>query len=228
MLVRGLLADVDAADDHRHLGVRDRPGGAARVARHDGAALPAGAAASSSSPACAPGVPVLMDNPREVGADRIINALAAATLYGGPAIVVDFGTATTFDVVSGAGRVHRRRHRPRHRDLARGARPPRRPAAQGRAARPRSVIAKNTVEALQSGMIFGVAAPGRGDRRPDDRRARCGGRRRHGDRDRPSRAAAARRVRLLHRARAVAHPPGACASSSSATPECSVTSASNM
>ncbi|MDP3893991.1 type III pantothenate kinase, partial [Nocardioides sp.] len=49
------------------------------------------------------GVPVLMDNPREVGADRIINALAAATLHGGPAIVVDFGTATTFDVVSERG-----------------------------------------------------------------------------------------------------------------------------
>ena len=50
------------------------------------------------------GVPVLMDNPREVGSDRIINALAAATEYGGPAIVVDFGgTATTFDVVSAKG-----------------------------------------------------------------------------------------------------------------------------
>ena len=49
------------------------------------------------------GVPVLMDNPREVGADRIVNALAAATLYDGPAIVVDFGTATTFDVVSPRG-----------------------------------------------------------------------------------------------------------------------------
>ena len=50
------------------------------------------------------GIPVLTDNPREVGSDRIINALAAATEYGGPAIVVDFGgTATTFDVVSGQG-----------------------------------------------------------------------------------------------------------------------------
>ena len=44
-----------------------------------------------------------MDNPREVGADRIINALAAAQLYDGPCIVVDFGTATTFDVVSPRG-----------------------------------------------------------------------------------------------------------------------------
>src|SRR4051795_10319589 len=49
------------------------------------------------------GVPILYDNPREVGADRIVNALAAYTLYGGPAIVVDFGTSTNFDVVSNKG-----------------------------------------------------------------------------------------------------------------------------
>ena len=105
------------------------------------------------------GVPVLMDNPREVGTDRIINALAAATLYGGPAIVVDFGgTATTFDVVSEKGQ------------YVGGAIAPGieislealgRRGAQLRKVellRPRSVIAKNTVEALQSGMVFGVAA----------------------------------------------------------------------
>ena len=49
------------------------------------------------------GVPILFDNPKEVGADRIINAVAAVDLYGGPAIVVDFGTATTFDAVSARG-----------------------------------------------------------------------------------------------------------------------------
>ncbi len=49
------------------------------------------------------GVPILTDNPKEVGADRIINAVAAVDLYGGPAIVVDFGTATTFDAVSARG-----------------------------------------------------------------------------------------------------------------------------
>jgi type III pantothenate kinase len=100
-----------------------------------------------------------MDNPREVGTDRIINALAAATLYGGPAIVVDFGgTATTFDVVSDQGQ------------YVGGAIAPGieislealgRRGAQLRKVellRPRSVIAKNTVEALQSGMVFGVAA----------------------------------------------------------------------
>ena len=104
------------------------------------------------------GIPVLMDNPREVGSDRIVNSLAAATLYGGPAIVVDFGTATTFDVVNASGQ------------YVGGAISPGieislealgRRGAQLRKVelvRPRAVIAKNTVEALQSGMVFGVAA----------------------------------------------------------------------
>lgn len=49
------------------------------------------------------GMPILYDNPREVGADRIANGVAAADLFGGPAIVVDFGTSTNFDVVSSSG-----------------------------------------------------------------------------------------------------------------------------
>jgi type III pantothenate kinase len=104
------------------------------------------------------GVPVLMDNPREVGSDRIVNALAAAHLFGGPAIVVDFGTATTFDVVSAKG------------EYVGGAISPGidislealgRRGAQLRKVellRPRTVIAKNTVEALQSGMLYGFAS----------------------------------------------------------------------
>jgi type III pantothenate kinase len=104
------------------------------------------------------GVPVLMDNPREVGSDRIVNALAAASLYEGPTIVVDFGTATTFDVVSTKG------------EYVGGAIAPGidislealgRRGAQLRKVellRPRSVIAKNTVEALQSGVLFGFAS----------------------------------------------------------------------
>jgi len=105
------------------------------------------------------GVPVLMDNPREVGSDRIINALAAARDFGGPAIVVDFGgTATTFDVVSAKGQYVGGAIAPGIEISldALGAR-----GAQLRKVellRPRSVIAKNTVEALQSGMLFGVAS----------------------------------------------------------------------
>ena len=105
------------------------------------------------------GVPVLMDNPREVGTDRIINALAAATLYGGPAIVVDFGgTATTFDVVSDKGQYIGGAIAP---GIEISLEALGRRGAQLRKVellRPRSVIAKNTVEALQSGMVFGVAA----------------------------------------------------------------------
>ena len=104
------------------------------------------------------GVAVDVDNPREVGTDRIVNALAASTLYGGPAIVVDVGTATTFDVVGKGG------------EYLGGAIAPgveislealgRRGAQLRRVelVRPRSVIAKNTVEALQSGAVFGFAA----------------------------------------------------------------------
>ena len=105
------------------------------------------------------GVSVLTDNPREVGADRIINALAAASEFGGPAIVVDFGgTATTFDVVNAAGQYIGGAIAP---GLELSLEALGRRGAQLRKVelrRPRSVIAKNTVEALQSGMVFGVAA----------------------------------------------------------------------
>ena len=77
--------------------------------------------------------------------------------YGGPAIVVDFGTSTNFDVVSREGRVPRRRARPRHRDLHRRAGRPRRAAVQGRAGAAALGIGKTTVEALQSGILFGFA-----------------------------------------------------------------------
>jgi type III pantothenate kinase len=105
------------------------------------------------------GIPVLTDNPREVGSDRIVNALAAVTTYGGPAIVVDFGgTATTFDVVNGKGQYVGGAIAPGI-EISLDALASR--GAQLRMVemtRPRSVIAKNTVEALQSGMVFGVAS----------------------------------------------------------------------
>ncbi|HYH33961.1 MAG TPA: type III pantothenate kinase [Nocardioides sp.] len=105
------------------------------------------------------GVPVRTDNPREVGTDRVLNALAAVTDFGGPAIVVDFGgTATTFDVVDEGGRYVGGAITPGI-ELSLDALGQR--GAQLRKvelARPRQVIARNTVEALQSGMVFGVAS----------------------------------------------------------------------
>jgi type III pantothenate kinase len=105
------------------------------------------------------GVPILVDNPREVGSDRIVNALAAAADYPGPAIVVDFGgTATTFDVIDGQGRYVGGAITPgieiALEALSRGGAQLRRVEL----VRPRGVIGKNTVEALQSGMVFGVAS----------------------------------------------------------------------
>jgi type III pantothenate kinase len=103
------------------------------------------------------GVPVLTDNPKEVGADRIVNTIAAHRVYGGPSIVVDFGTSTNLDVVSAQG------------EFLGGALAPgieiSIEALAARAAqlrkvelvRPRSAIGKNTVEALQSGALYGFA-----------------------------------------------------------------------
>ena len=150
------------------------------------------------------GVPILMDNPKEVGADRIINAVAAVELYGGPAIVVDFGTATTFDAVSARG------------EYAGGVIAPGIEisvealgvkGAQLRKielARPRSVIGKNTVEAMQSGIVYGFAGQVDGVVTPDGAGAGRGPGRGHGDRDRRPGADGARRGVGDRRARAVA------------------------
>lgn len=101
------------------------------------------------------GVRIRMDNPREVGADRIVNAAAAHHLYGGPVIIVDLGTATTFDTVSKEG------------DYLGGAIAPginiaaeslfTRAAALPRVelTRPERAIGTNTISAMQSGLIFG-------------------------------------------------------------------------
>jgi len=104
------------------------------------------------------GVRICMDNPREVGADRIVDAVAAHHLYGGPVVVVDFGTATTFDTVSARG------------DYLGGAIAPGMIAAaeamsqetamlpRVELARPGSVIGTNTIDAMKSGIVFGYVA----------------------------------------------------------------------
>ena len=103
------------------------------------------------------GVPILTDNPKEVGADRIVNTLAAHQRFGGPCIVVDFGTSTNLDVVSAQGEFLGGALAPGI-DISLEALSSK--AAQLRkveVVRPRSPIGKNTVEALQSGAVFGFA-----------------------------------------------------------------------
>jgi len=101
------------------------------------------------------GVRICTDNPREVGADRVVNTVAAHRLYGGPVIVIDFGTATTLDVVSEEG------------DYLGGAIAPgigiASEALFERASKlprieliaPQHAIGRNTITAMQSGVIFG-------------------------------------------------------------------------
>ena len=101
------------------------------------------------------GMPIRYDNPKEVGADRIANAVAAFALFGGPTVVVDFGTTNNFDIVSDSG------------EFVGGAIAPgieiSLDAMFGRAAalgavplvEPRSVIGKSTKESVQSGAIYG-------------------------------------------------------------------------
>jgi type III pantothenate kinase len=108
-------------------------------------------------PGVSTGVPIRYDDPREVGPDRIANAVAARERHGTPAVVVDFGTSTNFDVVSAAG------------EFAGGVLAPgievSMDALFQRAARlfkidfvePPSVIGKNTAASLQSGLVYGFA-----------------------------------------------------------------------
>lgn len=101
------------------------------------------------------GVRILIDNPQEVGTDRVVNAVAAYHRYGGPACVVDFGTATTLDAVSAEGNYLGGAIAPGIGIAAealfqRTAKLPRTDLV-----RPPAAIGKNTVHAMQSGLLFG-------------------------------------------------------------------------
>ena len=105
-----------------------------------------------------PRLKVRLKNKREIGADRVVDALAALTLYKGPCLVVDFGTATTFDAISARG------------EYLGGAIAPgivlARDALYEQAAKlprikisaPQEVIGKNTVSAMRSGLVYGYVA----------------------------------------------------------------------
>ncbi|MGF0032383.1 type III pantothenate kinase [Bariatricus sp. SGI.154] len=101
------------------------------------------------------GIRIATENPKQVGADRIVDAVAAYTLYGGPVIVIDFGTATTYDIVSPNGTFEGAVIAPGIRISAQ--------AMTGQAAmlpaieikKPDSIIAKETIASMQAGLVFG-------------------------------------------------------------------------
>ena len=103
------------------------------------------------------GMPVRYENPREVGADRIVNSVAALDLVGAPVIAVDFGTATTFDCVSAEGEylggaIFPGIHISMEALFERASM-----LHRVEIARPRSVIGRTTTAALQSGLLYGYA-----------------------------------------------------------------------
>jgi type III pantothenate kinase len=108
-------------------------------------------------PAIRTGMPIRIDNPREVGADRLVNAVAAFERVGAACVVVDFGTAITYDAVSAAGEYLGGIISPGAEIsidalYERAAKLPKVELAE-----PRSLIGKSTVDAIRSGIVFGFA-----------------------------------------------------------------------
>lgn len=101
------------------------------------------------------GVRILYDNPRDVGADRIVDAVAAFQLYGGPVIVVDFGTATVFDAVSHDGEYLGGAIAPGINVAADALFLSTSQLRRVELVAPRSAIGRNTVASLQSGLLLG-------------------------------------------------------------------------
>ena len=128
------------------------------------------------------GVAIRYDNPREVGADRVVNAAAGYRLYGGPACIVDFGTATTFDALSARGEYLGGAIAPGVYIAAealfqRAAKLPRIDLQ-----RPPNPIGSNTVDSMRSGILFGyvglvegMVSRFRGELGPDMRVIATGG-----------------------------------------------------
>jgi type III pantothenate kinase len=128
-----------------------RPEWTAMAARYLGHEMPV------VGPGVRTGMPIRIDNPRELGADRLVNAVAAYEKVGGPVVVVDLGTALTFDVVSEGGEYLGG-------IIAPGVEISMEALTQRAAALPkidltppRSLIGKGTVDAIRSGVVYGFA-----------------------------------------------------------------------
>lgn len=103
------------------------------------------------------GIPMRVDNPREIGADRIVNAVAAADRYGAPSLVVDFGTATSFDAVDADGAFVGGAIAPGVRVSTEALADHAARLPKVEIVRPPEVMGRTTVSALQSGIVHGFA-----------------------------------------------------------------------
>ncbi len=101
------------------------------------------------------GIRIVTENPKQVGADRIVDAVAAYTLYGGPVIVIDFGTATTYDIVGADGTFEGAVIAPGIRISAHAMTEQAAMLPAIEIKKPDSIIAKETVSSMQAGLVFG-------------------------------------------------------------------------
>ncbi len=101
------------------------------------------------------GINLRMENPKEMGTDRIVNLVAAYELYGGPAIVVDYSTATTFDVVSEAGEFLTGITAPGLQTCAEALYQKAANLPKFEIISPASILTKNTVDSMQAGLVIG-------------------------------------------------------------------------
>lgn len=101
------------------------------------------------------GINIRTDNPKEVGADRIVNIVSAYYIYGGPAIVIDFGTATTFDIVTGDGIFNAAITSPGLKISANALWQKAAKLPQIEIKKPKTILAKNTITSMQAGLVYG-------------------------------------------------------------------------
>lgn len=101
------------------------------------------------------GIKIVTENPREIGADRIVDAVAAYELYGGPVLVIDFGTATTYDLVSGDGCFEAGITAPGIRISAKALWEDTARLPEVEIKKPKSILAQETITSMQAGLVYG-------------------------------------------------------------------------
>jgi len=101
------------------------------------------------------GIKILTDNPREMGADRIVDAVAAYELYGGPVLVIDYGTATTYDLITEDGGFVAAITAPGIKISAKALWEDTAKLPEIEIQKPKSILAKETISSMQAGLVYG-------------------------------------------------------------------------
>ncbi len=107
------------------------------------------------APGIKTGIRIATENPRQIGADRIVDAVGAYELYGGPVIVIDYGTATTYDLVDASGAFAAGVTAPGIRTSAKALWEEAAKLPEIEICRPKSILAQETISSMQAGLIFG-------------------------------------------------------------------------